>query len=211
MLHCSNICGIASIPYHHRKPSYEENNMTINENAFCPTEFAAQYTKSLERTIELSKSTLDQAVKQNAEILASTKNALKGSSLPGLFVLDLAGEAVEGFVAVQKSLLDLALDQSNASIAAVQSFGKDTAKADFSNVLQASFDRAIAAQNLVVEFAVKQTKTNIEAVKAQPGVAGTVVETAADSVQKGFDTVVAAQKEITTQATKSVKAAAAKA
>ena len=72
-------------------------------------------------------------------------------------------------------------------------------------------DRVIAAQNTVVEFAVKQTKTNIETVKAQPGVAGTAVETVADSVQKGFDTVVAAQKEIVAQATKNVKAAAAKA
>jgi hypothetical protein len=211
MLHCSNIRSIASIPYHYRKSSYEENNMTTIENAFCPTEIAAQYTKGLERTIELSKSNLDQAVKQNAEILASIKKSLNGSTLPGLFVLDLAGEAVEGFVAVQKSLLDLALEQSNASIEAFQSFGKETAKADFSNVLQASFDRAIAAQNVVVEFAVKQTKSNIEAVKAQPGVAGTAVETIADSVQKGFNTVIAAQEEITTQATQSLKAAAAKA
>jgi hypothetical protein len=208
MLHCSNIRSIASLPYHYRKPTYEENNMTTT---FCPTELTAQYTKGLERTIELSKSNLDQAVKQNAEILASIKKALKGSTLPGLFVLDLAGQTVEGFVAVQKTLLDLTLEQSNASIAALQSFGKDTAKADFSNVLQASFDRAIAAQNTVVEFAVKQTKTNIEAVKAQPGVAGTAVETISDSVQKGFDTVVAAQNEITTQATKSLKAVAAKA
>jgi hypothetical protein len=173
--------------------------------AFCPTAFTDQYTKGLERTIELSKSNLDQAVKQNAEILASIKKSLNGFSLPGLFVLDLAGQAVEGFVAVQKTLLDLALEQNNASIEAFQS------KAELGNVLQASLDRATTAQNVVVEYAVKQTKTNIEAVKAQPGVAGTAVETIADSVQKGFDAVVAAQKEITTQATKSVKAAAAKA
>ena len=87
------------------------------------------YTKGLERTIELSKSGLDQAVKQNAEILAAIKKALKGTSLPGLFVLDLAGEAIEGFVAVQKSLLDLALEQNNASIEAVQAYGKDADKA----------------------------------------------------------------------------------
>jgi hypothetical protein len=183
------------------------------ENTFNPTAIAAQYTKGLERTIELSKSNLDQAVQQNAEILASIKKALKGSSLPGLFVLDLAGQAVEGFVAVQKTLLDLALEQSNASIEAFQAYGQDAtkAKAEFGNVLQASFDRATAAQNTVVEYAVKQTKTNIETVKAQPGVAGTAVETIADSVQKSFDTVIAAQKEIATQATKSLKAAAAKA
>jgi hypothetical protein len=174
-------------------------------------DYTALYTKGLERTIEISKSTLDLAVKQNAEILASIKKALKGSSLPTLPILDLAGESFEGFVAVQKSLLDLALEQSNASIEAAQSFGKDASKAELSNVLQASFDRAITAQNTVVDFAVKQTKTGIETVKAQPGVAGTAVETISDSVQKGFDTVVAAQKDIVAQASKNLKAVAAKA
>ena len=99
------------------------------EATFCPLAYTALYTKGLERSIELSKSGLDLAVKQNAEILAAIKNALKGTSLPGLFVLDLAGEAVEGLVGVQKSLLNLALEQSNASIEAVQAYGKDAEKA----------------------------------------------------------------------------------
>jgi hypothetical protein len=183
------------------------------ESVFCPVTYATQYTKGLERAIELTKTNLDQAVQQNAEILASNKKALKGSSLPNLFVLDLAGPAFEGFVAVQKNLLALTLEQSNAAIAAFQAFGKDAtkAKAEFGNVLQASLDRSVAAQNSVVEYAANQSKAVTEAVKQQPGVAGTAVETVADSVQKGFDTVIAAQKEITTQATKSLKAAAAKA
>jgi hypothetical protein len=189
------------------------NTKETIEATFSPAAVAAQYTKGLERAVEVSKTNLDQAVQQNAEILASIKKNLKNSSLPGTFVFDLAGEAFVGFVAVQKNLLDLALEQNAAAVAAFQAYGQDAskAKADFSNVLQASLDRSVAAQTSVVDYVVKQAKSISETVKQQPGVAGTVVETAADSVQKGFDTVVAAQKEIATQANKSLKAAAAKA
>jgi hypothetical protein len=223
MLHCSKICSITFTYIQNRKQAYKEMNMTANakstkleetiEATFCPVALATQYNKGLERVIDASKTSLDQAVQQNAEILASIKKALKGTSLPNLFVIDLAGQAFEGAVAVQKNLLNLALEQSVATAEAFQAYRQDATKAqsEFGNVLQASLDRSIAAQNSVIEYAVKQTKTVTETVKQQPGVAGTAVETVTDSVQRGFDTVVAAQKEILNLAVKPLKAAAAKA
>ena len=186
------------------------------EATFCPIACANLANKGFERVIEASKTTLDLAAQQNAEILAAVKKAIKGTPLASLPVFELAGPAVEGFIAIQKNLLDLALEQSTAMIAAFEALkgaglDADKAKAELANVLQASVDRSAAAQNSVVEFAVKQTKAVNDAVKAQPGIAGTAAETVADSVQRGFDTVVEAQKEIMTLAAKQTKAAAAKA
>ncbi len=183
----------------------EESNCIYN-NA------ATLLNKGLEKAVEVSKTSLDLAVEQNAEILASCKKALKGTPLPGMFLFDLASSAFEGAIAVQKSLLDLAVEQSNAVVAAAPQHGFDAnVKAGINNLIQQSVDRTVAAQNLVLNFAAKQTKAATEAVKQQPGVAGSPVETVTDSVQRGVDTVLAAQKEILSSATKTVKATAAKA
>jgi hypothetical protein len=167
--------------------------------------------KGFERAVEAGKISLDLAVQQNAEILAAIKKALKGTSLPGLFVLDLAGQAVEGFAAVQKQLLALALEQSAAAVEALQNFdlNSGTAKEDITAAFQASLDRSLTAQNVVTEYAAKQTKAVSEAVKAQPGIAGTAAETIADSMQRSFDTVLGVQKEMLNIAVKPLKAARA--
>jgi hypothetical protein len=57
-------------------------------------------------------------VEQNTEILASCKKALKASSVPGLFLFDLAGQASEVYVTLQKSLLDLAIEQNTEAVKA---------------------------------------------------------------------------------------------
>jgi hypothetical protein len=186
------------------------------EAALCPVAVATLANKGFERVVEAGKISLNLAAQQNADVLAAIKKALKGTPLATLPVLDLAGQAFEGLVAVQKHLLDLALEQSAATVASIESakeIGLDAnkAKAEFTSALQATLDRSIAAQNSVVEYAVKQTKAVNDAVKAQPGVAGSPAEQVADSVQRGFDSVVAAQKEILTLATKPLKTSAAKA
>lgn len=186
------------------------------EATYCPVACATLVNKGFERVVEAGKISLNLAAQQNADLLAAIKKAIKGTPLASLPVFELAGPAFEGAIAIQKNLLDMALEQSNAALAsfgAIKEAGLDAnkLKAEFSNLMQATADRSTAAQNSVVEYAVKQTKAVSEAVKAQPGVAGTAAETVADSVQRGFDTVVEAQKEILTLATKPMKAAAAKA
>jgi hypothetical protein len=179
----------------------------------CPAACAALYQKGLERAVDVTKLSLSLALQQNAEILASIKKALKGSNLPGLFLLDLAAQAAEGCVAVQKQLLELGLEQSNAAIQAVLNLGQNAGdvQGDVSAALKASLDRSVAAQNTVVDFVAKQSKAVSETVKAQPGVAGTAVETIADSMQRSFDTVLGVQKEILDIAVKPLKATVARA
>lgn len=142
-----------------------------------------------------------------------TKRHSKGRRCLVFFLFDLAGQAFEGYVSLQKSLLDLTVEQSTAVVDAAKVCSHDAskAKAEVTNVIQQSVDRTVVAQNSVLDFAAKQAKAMNEAVKQQPGVTGTPVEAVTDSVQRGVDTVVATQKEFLKLATKSLKSTAAKA
>ena len=53
---------------------------------FCPAAYASLFSKGLKRVVEASKTSLDLAVEQNTEILASYKKVLNASSIPGLFL-----------------------------------------------------------------------------------------------------------------------------
>jgi hypothetical protein len=180
------------------------------EAGYSPVVFATLAINGAGRVIEASKTWLNLAARQNADVLAAIKKALKGTPLAELPILDLTGQAVEGFVAIQNELLDLSLEQINAVINAMLASGTDIEKAkyEFANVLQTSADRASVAQNSVIEYAAKQTKAGIDAVKAQPGIAGTEAEAMAERIQSGFDTVIATQKELIGKAAKQLKAAA---
>jgi hypothetical protein len=90
------------------------------EATYCPAAYATLLNKGLERVVEMSKTSFDLAAEQNTEVLASCKKALKALSMPGLFLFDLAGQAFEGYVTLQKSLLDLAVEQSSAAADVVQ-------------------------------------------------------------------------------------------
>ena len=97
---------------------------------------------------------------------------------------------------------------SAAVLSAIENFdlNSGTAKEDITSAFQASLDRSLAAQSAVTEYAAKQTKAASEAIKQQPGIAGTPAETIADSVQRSFDTVLGVQKEMLNIAVKPLKA-----
>jgi hypothetical protein len=177
---------------------------------YCPAEYATLFNNGSKRVIEVSKTTLDLAVQQNNELLASCKKALQ-ASMPGLFLFDLAGQAFEGYVTLQKSLLDLAVEQSTAAVEATHIHDASKAKAGIQILMQQSVERTVTAQKSVLEFAAKQTKAVSDTVKQQPGVTGMPVETVTDSVQRVVDTLHATQNEILDSANKNVKAMIAKA
>jgi hypothetical protein len=175
----------------------------------CPVACAALYQKGLARAVETTETYLDMSVKQNAEIVAAIKKALTGTEVPGLFILDLSMQALEGLVLVQKQLMGLGMEQIAAAIEAVKNLdlASGDIKADIASAFEATLDRSLTAQSTVTEYAAKQTKSAIEAIKAQPGVAGTAAETFTDSVQRSFDTALGVQKEILTIAVKPLRAA----
>jgi hypothetical protein len=87
-------------------------------------------------------------------------------------LFDLAGQAFEGYVALQQNLLDLALEQSTAVVDAATEYSQDLskAKAGIPKLIEQSVDRMVAAQNSVLDFAAEQNKAVSDAVKQQPGV-----------------------------------------
>ena len=139
------------------------------EAAYFPFASATLFSKGLERVIEASKTSLDLAVEQNAEVLASCKKALNASSMPGSFIFDMAGKAFEGYVTFQKSLLDFTVEQNNTAVEAAHEYSHDASKAkeEISHVIRQSVDHAEAAQKSAVDLAAKQTKEVSDTVKHQ--------------------------------------------
>jgi hypothetical protein len=187
-------------------------NQETLEAAYSPVAYANLAINGAERGIEASKTFLSLAAAQNADILAAIRKAVKGTALEEMPILDLTDQAVEDYLAIQNELLDLTLEQITAVTNACQSAGTNVEKArsEFANVLQTSADRAAVAQNSVVNYAARQAKAGVAAVKAQPGIAGTEAEAVAENIQRGFDSVLGAQKELVAMANTQVKSAAAK-
>jgi hypothetical protein len=157
-----------------------ENNMTMHletkptkaettESTCCPFASATLFSKGLERVIEASKTSLDLAVEQNAEVLASCKKALSASSMPGSFIFDMAGKAFEGYATFQKSLLDFTAEQNATAVEAAHRYSHEvsTAKEEITHVIRQSVDHAEAAQKTAVDLAAKQTKEVSDTVKHQ--------------------------------------------
>jgi hypothetical protein len=163
------------------------------------------YTKSIERIADVQKQTLDMALQQNAEVIGAWKKfarATPDSPIPS--ILDLAGSMFGQLVDLQKGAIDLVLEQSQALV------GLASERADFitkagdtvKTIVQDSVQRAVATQKNVIEFSAAQAKTGFDTFKKQAGVAGTPVEAAADSIQRGFDSLIETQKEFLNIASK---------
>jgi hypothetical protein len=181
--------------------------------AICnPITYLSLYQKGLERMVEAGKITLNMSAQQNNDILAAMKKALKSTQLD-LSGLDLASQAFEGYIAIQKNMLDMALEQTASLIESIEECLSDSSKAksELANMMQLTVDRSINAQNTVVDFASRQAKAVNENLKSQPGLAGTQIASVADTIQRGFDTVISTQKEILNIAAKPMKAAVARA
>jgi hypothetical protein len=147
------------------KPTKAETTEATN----CSFAAATLFSKGLERVIEASKTSLDLAVEQNAEVLASCKKALNASSMPGSFLFDMAGKAFEGYVTFQKSLLDFTVEQNSATVEAAHRYSHDASKAkeEITHAIRQSVDHAEAAQKTALDLAAKQTREVSDTVKHQ--------------------------------------------
>lgn len=159
---------------------------------------ATLYTRSVERLADAQKKALDLALQQNAEVIGAWKKIAKSvpnSPIPS--ILDLANGMFGQLVDLEKGAIDLALEQSNALAGLAGERADFIAKAGdtVKTIAQDTVQRAAATQKNVIEFSAAQTKTAFDTFKKQAGVAGTPVEAAADSIQRGFDSLLETQKE----------------
>jgi hypothetical protein len=166
---------------------------------------AGLYTKSVERLAQVQKKTLDIALQQNADLIGAWKKIAQATpGVPVPNVLDLAANMFGQFVDLQKGAIDLALEQTQslAGLASERAGFVSSASDTVKTMVQDSVERAASNQKNVIEFSAAQTKAAIDTFKKQPGVAGTPAEVAADSIQRGFDSLVETQKEILNVASK---------
>jgi hypothetical protein len=159
----------------------------------------ALYTKSVERVAEAQKKTLDLALQQNADLTGAWKKiaqVIPGTPLPT--VLDLTANTFGQLVDLQKGAIDLAVEQSQklTGLANERVDSVSGATEAVKTMVQDTVERAAAAQKSAIDFYAAQAKTVFDTFKKQSGVAGTPVEAAADSIQRGFDTLVESQKNI---------------
>ena len=125
-----------------------------------PTDFASLFIKGVERAAELQKKALDEAVRQNAEAIAVYKKVPQ--TVPAVpSVLDLAGQAFEGYITTQKSAIDHIVQQTTALVESAKDSGNSAQKvaADFTKTIQQSIERTIEVQKKALDLAAQAAKT----------------------------------------------------
>jgi hypothetical protein len=154
------------------------------------------YTTGIERLAEAQKKAIDLTINHNAEVVSTWKK--QAWAAPGFFMLDLATSAFDRYAETQKGMIDLVVEQTHMLAGIVKERKVKAGKIVDDNVAKAqeAIDQSIAAQKTVLEFTTRQTRAAFETAKKQFGYAGTPASAAADSVQRGIEVVIDAQKEL---------------
>jgi hypothetical protein len=154
------------------------------------------YTTGIERLAEAQKKAINLTIIHNAEMVSTWKKQAWAS--PGFFMLDLATTAFDRYAETQKGMIDLVVEQSHTLAGIVNERMVKTGKVADESLArtQEAIDQSIAAQKTALDYTTRQTKAAFDTAKKQFGYAGTPAGAAADSVQRGIEVVVGAQKEL---------------
>ncbi len=154
------------------------------------------YTTGIERLAEAQKKAIDAAIEHNAEMVNTWKK--QAWAAPGLFMLDLATTAFDRYAETQKGTIDLVVEQSHTLAGLVKERKVKAGKVVDDSVARAqeAIDQSVAAQKTALDYTTKQAKAAFETAKKQFACAGTPAGAAADSMQRGLEVVVDAQKEL---------------
>ncbi len=129
-------------------------------NTNLPADFANLFLKGVGRAAELQKKSLDAAMQQNAEVIATYQ---KGSpavpAMPNVF--ELAGKAFEGYIEAQKSVIDQMVKQTAALVEGAKESGNSAQKvaAEFTKNIQPLIERTVEVQKKALEIVAQQVKS----------------------------------------------------
>jgi hypothetical protein len=157
------------------------------------------FTSGAERAAEVQKKAIDVAAQQSAEVIDLWKKTIqKVPGAPGLFLLELAGSGIERYAETQKGVIELVLEQSCAWADLVKDRTATATRAseDIVTFAQESAERVVATQKKAIDHGAEQTRAAFESAKKQFGSHGGPVGVAADSIQRGVNAIVDAQKEL---------------
>ncbi|NLT66136.1 MAG: hypothetical protein GXX84_05985 [Acidobacteria bacterium] len=82
--------------------------------------FTGLFQQGIERIADFNKLALDLYAHHTADVLNSWKRFFPAAPVSGMFMLEAAGQGIESFVRMQKSMLDVLVKQSTAGIRAMQ-------------------------------------------------------------------------------------------
>jgi hypothetical protein len=162
-------------------------------------DFAALFLRGLERIAEAQKQCLDFAVQHNREMMETFKKAAeKMPAVPRLPMLSAAQGAMNRYADIQKSAIDLVVEESRIWTDAFRDRTSTVKKAadSTSNVARKTVERSFAVQKKALEQGAAQTKAYVEAARHQFGFTGAQADAMTDNFQRGVDTIVEAQKEL---------------
>ena len=156
-----------------------------------------QALNNVAQIADLQKKTLDIAAGQTAEWIGACKKTLSYFPVtPLAFIFDLAGQAVQTAIEIEKSAVDLVVEQSKAAagIAKVRAEAYSKIADGVTTSIQKSVGRSIEAQKTILEFAGEQNKAVVESIKKQFGAAASPAGVIVDRLQSGAHAVIEAQK-----------------
>ncbi|MGA8727408.1 MAG: hypothetical protein WB608_01555 [Terracidiphilus sp.] len=155
------------------------------------------YIKGVERLAEIQKKGIELATKQNAELIDTWKKLAEAVPYaPSPVLLDWATNAFEQYAEARKGTIDLVVEHTRAMAGLVKNGTSSAADATDGAValVKEMVDRSVTTQKKALEFYSSQTKTVFENAKRVSGLAGPAAA-AADSFQRGVDTLIASQIE----------------
>jgi len=156
------------------------------------------FTAGIGRIAEVQKRSVDIAAQQNAELVDLWKKAIqKIPGAPGMFLLELQGSGFERYAEMNKAAIDLVVDQSKAFADLVKERTATATRVgeDVDSFTKKSVERVIAMQKKALDQSAAQAKAVVETSGKQFG-EGTPMETAVNSIERGMDAIVDAQKEL---------------
>lgn len=175
----------------HAAPEEMHNGKDFREKV------SALYTKSVERMAEIQKRSIDIALQQNKDTIGLWKQLTeKLPWAPPMKGLDEAASRLERFAGTQKTAIDLMVENTRAFAEMVKERTEAVENTTDSvlNFAKKSFDRSVDAQKKAADAALSETRSAFESARAQFDFPGSAA--VAESIQRGVDAMVEAQKEL---------------
>jgi hypothetical protein len=153
-------------------------------------------TSGAGRIAEVQKKALDVAVQQHTELVDLWMKIVKKlPGAPGLFLFELENSGFERFAETQKAVIDLMVEQNRAIAALLENRTTETADTVV-KFAQEGVERAVATQKKVLDHAAAQSKEVFDTSREKFAANGGPAEAVADSIQRGVNAIVDAQKEL---------------
>ena len=130
----------------------------------APADFTNLFLKGVEQAAELQKKSLEAALQQNAEAIATyKKGAQTATNIPNVF--DLAGKALESYIEAQKKVIEQIVQQTTALVESTKGSGVSAQKVaeTFTKNIEQSIERTVEVQKKALELGAQQGDADIAA------------------------------------------------